>query len=69
MDKSNYKVIHDYIFGFSENKIEDNEDRAHLVLIEKEKPYDNYRTFPQSVNITGFPHNIHNLQGKPTDTP
>ena len=22
------------------------------------KPYDNYRISPQSVNITGFPHNI-----------
>ena len=25
------------------------------------KPYDNYRISPQSVNITGFPHNIRNL--------
>ena len=25
------------------------------------KPYDNYRISPQSVNITRFPHNIHNL--------
>ena len=25
------------------------------------KPYDYYRISPQSVNITGFPHNIHNL--------
>ena len=25
------------------------------------KPYDNYRIIPQFVNITGFPHNIHNL--------
>ena len=23
--------------------------------------YDNYRISPQSLNITGFPHNIHNL--------
>jgi hypothetical protein len=25
------------------------------------KPHDNYRISPQSVNIRGFPHNIHNL--------
>ena len=25
------------------------------------KPYDNYRISLQSLNITGFPHNIHNL--------
>ena len=25
------------------------------------KPHDNYRISPQYVNITGFPHNIHNL--------
>ena len=25
------------------------------------KPYDNYRISQQTVNITGFPHNIHNL--------
>ena len=25
------------------------------------KPNDNYRISPQSVNITGFPHNTHNL--------
>ena len=26
------------------------------------KPHDNYRIFPQSVNITGFPRNMENLQ-------
>ena len=58
---------------------------TYLVLQIPGKPYDNYRISPQSVNITGFPHNIHNpslwkravritekpqiLQGKPIDTP
>ena len=30
-------------------------------ILIKQKPYDNYRISPQSVDITGFLYNIHNL--------
>ena len=39
----------------------------YLVLQIPGKPYDNYRISPQSVNITGFPHNRESLQ-RPRNT-
>ena len=33
----------------------------HVTLQIAGKTHDNYRISPQSVNITGFPHNIYNL--------
>ena len=33
-----------------------------LQALQCREPHDNYRIYPQSVNITGFPHNRENLQ-------